>query len=154
MAEPIPVYLSALGLVNALGRGKDEVARGLFQGGTAGMVLEDGWIPGRAARVGRVRDPLPGLPPAEARDESRTSRLILAALEESRDEVEAERARCGPDRIGVVLGTSTAGVAEMESAIAHLDRHGSLPPAFHYPGQEMGAPARFLARHLGGRAEE
>jgi 3-oxoacyl-[acyl-carrier-protein] synthase-1 len=147
MADPTPVYLSALGLVNALGRGKGEVARRLFQGHTGGMVVEDGWIPGRPARVGRVPDPLPELP--EQLPGSRTSRLILAALEEIRDEVEAERARCGPERIGVVLGTSTAGVGEMETAIAWFDRHGALPLDFHYQSQEMGAPARFLARHLG-----
>ena len=149
MAEPIPVYLSALGLVNALGRGKAEVARRLFQGDAGGLVSEDGWIPGRSARVGRVQAPLPELPAGQTGYGSRTARLLLAALEEIRDEVEAERSRCGPDRIGVVLGTSTSGVAEMETAIAHLDRHGALPPGFHYPAQEMGAPARFLAASLG-----
>jgi len=136
-----PVYLSALGLVNALGRGKPAVARGLFRGDTGGMGLEEGWVPGRPARVGRVPD-LPGTG-------SRLERLLLAALEEIRDEVEAERARWGPSRIGVVLGTSTSGVAELEAAIVHLRRHGALPPAFRYPDQEMGAPAPFLAGLLG-----
>ena len=138
-----PVYLSALGLVNALGRGKAAVARGLFSGATGGMRLEEGWVPGRPVRVGRVADPL-----AEFRG-SRLERLLLAALAEIRDQVEAELLRFGPDRIGVVLGTSTSGVAEMEAAIVHLGRHGALPPEFHYPDQEMGAPARFLARQLG-----
>jgi len=141
------VFLSALGLVNALGRGKGEVARGLFLGETRGMVLEDGWIPGRPARVGRVAGPLPA--PPDPRDDSRTTRLLLAALEEIRDDVAAELERCGPGRVGVVLGTSTAGVPVLEDAIAHLAAHGALPPGFHYPAQEMGAPARFLARHLG-----
>jgi len=49
-----PVFLSALGLVNALGRGKAAVARGLFLGDTGGLVLEEGWISGAPARVGRV----------------------------------------------------------------------------------------------------
>jgi len=137
-----PVYLPALGLVNALGRGKAAAARGLFRGDPGGMSLEEGWVPGRPVRVGRVADPLPGAG-------SRLERLLLAALEEIRDEVEAERARWGPDRIGVVLGTSTSGVAEMEAAIVHLGRHGALPPAFRYPEQEMGAPAPFLAGLLG-----
>jgi 3-oxoacyl-[acyl-carrier-protein] synthase-1 len=144
MSARAPVYLSALGLVNALGRGKDAVARGLFLGDTGGLVLEEGWIPGRPARVGRVVDPLPG-PPGLAR----TSRLVLAALEEIRDEVEAERARYGPDRIGVVLGTSTSGVADMEAAIVHLERQGALPAGFNYDAVEMGATARILALGLG-----
>jgi 3-oxoacyl-[acyl-carrier-protein] synthase-1 len=144
-----PVYLSALGLVNALGRGKAAVARGLFRGEVGGMVLEDGWIPGHTARVGRVAGPLPELPAAEAGADNRTARLLMAALEEIRPELEAERDRLGPDRIGVVLGTSTAGAPMLEAAVAHMAREGVLPPGFQYAGQEMGAPARFLARQLG-----
>jgi 3-oxoacyl-[acyl-carrier-protein] synthase-1 len=139
-----PVFLSALGLVNALGRDKAQVARGLFLGDTGGLGLEDGWIPGRQVRVGRVTGPLP-----LAEDAPRYARLLLAALEQIRDEVEAERVRHGPDRIGVVLGTSTSGVAEMEVAIRHLERQGALPPGFRYDAVEMGAPADFLARWLG-----
>ncbi|MGA2081528.1 MAG: beta-ketoacyl-ACP synthase [Holophaga sp.] len=144
-----PVYLSALGLVNPLGRGKGAVALSLFRGETGGLALEPGWIPGRPARVGAVPGPLPAPPPELAGFDSRCARLLLAALEEIRDAVEVERDRHGPERVGVVLGTSTSGVAEMEAAIAHRRRHGTLPPGFRYEGQEMGAPARFLARCLG-----
>jgi 3-oxoacyl-[acyl-carrier-protein] synthase-1 len=138
-----PCHLSALGLVNALGRGKAAVARGLFSGETGGLRLEEGWVPGRPVRVGRVLDPLAEFPG------SRIERLLLAALAEIRDQVETELLRFGSDRVGVVLGTSTSGVAEMEAAIVHLGRHGALPEGFHYPDQEMGAPARFLASQLG-----
>jgi len=149
MAAAAPVFLSALGVVNALGHGKAAVALGLFLGETGGLGLEDGWIPGGPARVGRVAEPLPALPASLAQYESRTSRLILAALEEIRDEVEAVCSKYGPDRIGVVLGTSTSGVGVMEAAIAHWKLRGALPPEFRYEGQEMGAQARFLARCLG-----
>ncbi len=148
MAAPAPVYLSALGLVNALGRGKAAVARKLFLGGPPELELEP-WLPGGPARVGRVAGPLPEVPPALAWADCRTARLVLAALEEIRDEVEGELVRCGRDRIGVVLGTSTAGIGEMEAALAHRLRLGRLPEAFRYEGQEIGAPARFLARCLG-----
>ena len=139
-----PVFLSALGLVNALGQGKAAVARGLFRGDSSGLVLEQGWIPGHPARVGRVTGELPG-PEALPR----YARLLLAALDEIRDEVQAECARWGPERVGVVLGTSTSGVGEMEQAIVHLERHGALPEGFAYDAVEMGAPARFLASRLG-----
>jgi len=148
VAGPMPVFLSALGLVNALGRGKGAVARKLFLGGPPELELEP-WLPAGPARVGRVAGPLPDLPPALAWAECRTARLLLAALEEIRDEVEGELVRCGRDRIGVVLGTSTAGIGEMEAALAHMLKEGRLPAEFRYEGLEMGAPARFLARHLG-----
>ena len=149
MSVPAPAFLSALGLVNPLGRGKEAVARGLFRGETGGLALEDGWIPGRPARVGAVPGPLPAPPPELAGFDSRCARLLLAALEEIRDAVAEERERHGPERVGVVLGTSTSGVAEMEAAVAHQRAHGALPAGFSYQGQEMGAPARFLARCLG-----
>jgi 3-oxoacyl-[acyl-carrier-protein] synthase-1 len=144
-----PVFLSSLGLVNALGRGKGAVAEGLFGGGAGPLPVEEGWVPNRPVRVGRVEGPLPAPPPALAWADSRTVRLVLAALEPIRDEVEAEIARCGRDRVGVVLGTSTSGVGVMEEAILHQRAHGTLPPEFRYQGQEMGALARFLAAHLG-----
>ena len=144
-----PVYLSTLGLVSALGRGKAAVARGLFAGDTSGLVLEEGWVPGKAARVGRVAGALPELPAALAGDDSRNTRLILGALEEIRDEVEGELARYGPARIGVVLGTSTSGIEAAERAMAIHFETGALPPWFQYPCQEMGRPALFLAQVLG-----
>ena len=144
-----PVFLSALGLVNALGRGKAAVARGLFAGDASGMVLQEGWLPGQAVRVGAVPGDLPAPPAALAGWDSRTHRLLLAALEEIRAEVEAEVARHGRRRVGVVLGTSTAGVGELERVAAGWFRGEARPPAFRYEGQEMGAPARFLARLLG-----
>ena len=85
MAAPRPVFLSALGLVNALGRGKGEVARRLFLGESSNLELESGWLPSGPALVGRVPGPLPEPPAALAGADSRTSRLLLAALEEIRD---------------------------------------------------------------------
>jgi 3-oxoacyl-[acyl-carrier-protein] synthase I len=148
MAAPAPVFLPALGLVNALGQGKAQVARNLFLGAAPGMGLEDGWVPGGTVRVGRAAEQ-PAPPEDLAAADSRTLRLLLAAAEELRPDLERELARWGRDRVGVVLGTSTAGVGAMEAAIAWQCREGRLPPGFTYPVHEMGAPARLLAAHLG-----
>ena len=142
-------HLAALGIACALGRGKAAVAAALFRGDTGGLVREQGWLPGRDARVGRVPGELPAPPPARREDDSRAARVILAALEEIRDEVEAAIARFGPARVGVVLGTSTSGIEAGERAVAELARTGALPPAFRYRAQEMGRPALFLADVLG-----
>ncbi len=142
-------HLAALGLVCALGRGKAEVAAALFAGDTRGLVLEDGWLPAGPARVGRVPGPLAPLPAAFAADDSRNTRLLLAALEEIRPEVDREIARHGRHRVGVVLGTSTSGIEATERAMAHRLTHGVLPPEFHYQQQEIGRLAPFLAEFLG-----
>jgi hypothetical protein len=52
-------YLAAAGVVNALGNSREAVTQGLLAGDTSGMVLEDGWLPGAPARVGRVTGVLP-----------------------------------------------------------------------------------------------
>lgn len=44
----------------------------------------------------------------------------------------AARKRYGADRIGVFLGTSTAGILETELAYRRRDAQGRLPPDFHY----------------------
>ena len=149
MTHPERCHLSALGLVTALGRGKEAVASGLFNGVTAGLVLEEGWLPEGPARVGRVPGVLEPLPARFASDDSRNTRLLLTALEEIRAEVDREISRHGRHRIGVVLGTSTSGIEASERAVAHRLSQGAFPPEFHYRQQEIGRLAPFLAEVLG-----
>lgn len=149
MTPQRPAFLSALGLVNALGRGKEAVAAGLFAGDTSGLVLEADWLSGKEARVGRVAGTLPALPPAFQADDSRNARLVLAALEQIRDEVDQALVRYGRGRIGVVVGTSTSGIEATERAVLHHQHHGVLPPEFHYRQQEIGRLGPFLAAYLG-----
>lgn len=149
MKAATPAHLSTLGLVCALGRGKTQVADALFRGDTSGLVLEDGWFPGREARVGRVPGDLSPFPRAFAADDSRNTRLLLTALEEIRDEVDDAIARHGRDRVGVVLGTSTSGIEATERAVAHRVQHGAFPESFHYQQQEIGRLGPFLAEFLG-----
>jgi 3-oxoacyl-[acyl-carrier-protein] synthase-1 len=144
-----PCYLTALGIVNALGRGNAEVAARLFAGDTSGLVLEEGWLPQRAARVGAVASELPRVPAAWAGDDSRNHCLLLAALEEIHVQVDAAIDRYGRDRIAVILGTSTSGIAEGEKAVAYRAAHGAWPDRYHYRQQEIGRVAPFLAEYLG-----
>ncbi|HRE17920.1 MAG TPA: beta-ketoacyl-ACP synthase, partial [Rhodocyclaceae bacterium] len=88
----------------------------------------------------------PGMPLAA---HSRNNRMLLAALEQIADDVAEIVRRHGPHRVGIVLGTSTSGVAEGEAAIAEYVRSGSLPADFDYGQMEIGAPAPFLAEVLG-----
>ncbi len=149
MSPADPVYLSALGLVNALGRGKAAVAEALFRGDTSGLRTEAGWLAHKDARVGRVPGELPALPSEFSVDDSRNHRIALVALAEIRDEVDREITRHGCSRVGVVLGTSTSGIASTEEAIAHRLHTGELPGGFHYQQQEIGRLAPFIASYLG-----
>jgi 3-oxoacyl-[acyl-carrier-protein] synthase I len=57
--------------------------------------------------------------------------------------------RFGSARVGIVLGTSTSGIAEGEAAVAALASGSGLPREFHYAQQEIGSVAPFLACYLG-----
>lgn len=143
-----PFYLPALGIINALGCGVDQVAERLWRGDTGGLVLESGWLPSRPARVGRARGELPQFAPAWSAYASRNNRLLLAALTQIRFVVDEAIERFGRSRIGIVLGTSTSGIAEGEAAIAAHRSSGRLPDGYRYAQQELGSPAIFLARFL------
>src|SRR5690606_12863021 len=56
-------------------------------------------------------------------------------------------ARFGRQRVAVVLGSSTSGIAEGERAVAAM-RAGGAPSGFDYRQQEIGAPALALAQLL------
>ena len=142
-------YINAVGIVNALGMGKQAVASALFAGDSSGMVLEEGWLPGGSARVGRVKAALPPLPVQYALFECRNNRLVLSAVDQIRTSVSEAIARLGAERVGIVLGTSTAGIAEGEAGMAALLGSGRYPPGFHYAQQEIGLIAPFLADCLG-----
>jgi len=144
-----PVYLNALGVVNALGRGCEAVLANLLRGEAPGMQPRTGWIPERAVHVGTVREELPVWPEHLAAFHSRNNRLLAAAAEEIAAPLAAARERFGADRIGVVLGSSTSGIAEGEAAIAAHEKTGEVPPAYDYRQQEIASPSEGLARLLG-----
>ncbi len=63
--------------------------------------------------------------------------------------LEAFQGRHPDARIGVVLGTSTSGIGETETAQATRRQHGDWPRDFHYQRHEIGAPSCFVAEQLG-----
>ncbi|WP_421262426.1 beta-ketoacyl-[acyl-carrier-protein] synthase family protein [Aeromonas jandaei] len=145
------LYIHAYSLINALGRGKDEVSAALEAWRTGGASPLDGehWtlVDGRTSPVGRVCHQLPAVTIAPY--DSRNNRLLLAALADIEDDVNAAIARVGSQRVALVLGTSTSGIGEAEVAVAASERGEALPPQFDYVQQELGSPSLFLAAHLG-----
>ncbi|WP_175941948.1 beta-ketoacyl-[acyl-carrier-protein] synthase family protein [Burkholderia pyrrocinia] len=143
-----PVYLSALGMVNALGGSVDEIAAALRTGVSPGMgphaaEPSRGW-------VGQVRSPLDIAPPARLTHfDCRNNRLLLAALTQIAPAVDAVVARHGPRRIGVVIGTSTSGIRAAEDAFAQRAATGAMPPGFDYRQMEIGTAAPFVRAALG-----
>lgn len=141
-------YLNALGVVCALGRGQDEVARNLFAGDCSGMQRESGWVPERSLTVGAVRGALASIPSGLNQQSSRNNQLLLEAALQIEDDIRQAIDTYGPDRVAIVLGTSTSGIDEASRGIAHYLQTQHFPGDYDYQQQELSAPATFLAEWL------
>ncbi len=139
----LPVYLHALGMVNALGDDVASIVGALARGEAPGM----GPITTRTgtAFAGSVKAPLDVAPPASlAHYDCRNNRLLLAALAQIRPAIEAARERFGAGRIGVVLGTSTSGISAAEISFTQP----AAASTFDYRQMEIGTTAPFAAAAL------
>ncbi|HVC38106.1 MAG TPA: beta-ketoacyl-[acyl-carrier-protein] synthase family protein [Gammaproteobacteria bacterium] len=145
------VYLHALGIINALGNDVGSVRAGLFNGSTAGMQLRDDLIVGRTVRVGAVTSELPELETQWMAYASRNNRLLRAAILQIQTQIETALTCYGATRIGIVLGTSTAGIAEGERGLASCLRGGAFPADYNYLQQEISSPSEYLRNALGVR---
>lgn len=141
-------YLNALGVICALGRDKQEIARNLFAGDCSGMRPESGWVAERELPVAAVHGELAPIPPELADQSSRNNQLLLEAALQIREDIDQAIQTYGRDRIGVVLGTSTSGIDEASRGLAHFLREQHFPAQYDYGQQELGAPANFLADWL------
>jgi 3-oxoacyl-[acyl-carrier-protein] synthase-1 len=141
------LYLNQCGIVCAMGDSHDDIKRRLFAG-ESGIAPSASWSPGRVLPLGQVLAALPDGAALALDQRSRNNRMALAALAQIRPAVDAAVARYGASRIGIVIGTSTSGIAETEAALQAHFAGAALPAEFHYGQQEMGSPATMLAREL------
>lgn len=141
-------YLNDVGVVCALGGGQKAVADALFQGSQAGMVSSSQYQPAGDSIVGQVKGNLPEIPAELSRFQSRNNQLLLAALAEIEGSVETAVERFGRDRVGIVIGTSTSGIAEGEEALRHYGESGEMPAGYSYTQQAIGSVSEFMRAYL------
>lgn len=143
------LYLSSPGVICAAGQDLAALREAVFADAPTGVALNGSVWPGHELHLGAVNVALPSVEHLPREQRSRNNALLLAALAQIRSQVDSAIERHGAERIGVVLGTSTSGVAESEVAIATLARDGALPAGFHVEQQELGSPALMLSQLLG-----
>ena len=151
--------LSRPGIVCPLGADHGLISSALFSA-SRGLRVSDDFSPGTPLSLGRVTARLVDDSDWPAPLRSRNNRLLATALEQLAPELEAlKRQGIAPERIGVVLGTSTSGVGETEQMMqdyragiaAGKPNAESWPTDFEYGRQELGAPARCVAWLSGAR---
>lgn len=140
------MYLNDLGIVCALGSGKAEVLAA-WLAGYSPTAMPVPWLSTPIPALS-VQAELAAVPDSLKRYDCRNNRMLLAASNQIKDSIKASIERYGCHRVGLVLGTSTSGIAEGEQAVAILRATGKMPPAYHYKQQELGGAAEFLADYL------
>ena len=141
-------YLNAMGMLSALGDGQQATLENLHQRQPE-LCLSNAYHNGEPLPLGMIQQRLPELPLQDTKWQSRNNQVTWHIAQQFQPEIESAIEMFGADRIGVVIGTSTSGIAESEAHMRMLVEEGSLPNAYHYRLQEMGAPADFLAQALG-----
>ena len=145
------IYISAVGMINALGNNLDDIAANLTRGVAPGMRPRAGWLQGHPQAVlAGVDGELPVIPEKFAAHRSRNNQILLAALAQIQPQVDDAIAKYGRERIAIVLGTSTSGLHEGDTHV-NLRTHGQPSTTWHYAQQELGDPSRFLSHWLARR---
>ena len=137
-------YLSSLGIISALGNGKAETTATLTGRRAADMIKRSGFLPNRDAILGTVTADLPPLPSQLSEHDTRNNRLLWAAANQIRDDIDELIASYGRHRIGILIGTSTSGIEEGTNSYQHRIETGQFPDTFRYGHQEIGSPSAFL----------
>lgn len=143
------VYLNQVGILCALGNDRTSVRQRLLAGDRSGLQHSDQWHPQHPSPLGRVQAELPAIPAKLARFQCRNNQLLMAALEQLQPQLQALMDTTPPERIGIVLGTSTSGVDKGEQAMTAWRQQHAAPDNYHYQQQQLGNGADFLARLLG-----
>jgi 3-oxoacyl-[acyl-carrier-protein] synthase I len=143
--------LASLGMVNCLGNSLGEIWNRLCSRDYVTHIQRGDLIPNRSILVGEVVSPLPTLPPELASFDCRVNRLLAATYEQIAPSVQQILSTVSSERLGVVLGSSTGGVAETEEALQERERSGEIPESFHFFKHELGTMSNFLARLSGAR---
>ncbi|CDL86542.1 beta-ketoacyl-[acyl-carrier-protein] synthase family protein [Xenorhabdus cabanillasii] len=143
------IYISAVGMLNALGNNVDDIAQNLMQGYAPGMYARSGWLqPNKVCCLGGIDAELPAIPAHLHKHNSRNNQLLLAALMQIKPQVDEAIKQYGQARVAVIMGTSTSGLNEGDEHVSRTvnqqaDEH------YHYYQQELGDPSRFIANYLG-----
>ena len=123
-----PVPITGVSACNSVGMSIPEVREALFEGRSAlGPSPID--VPFET-RVGSLPAEPTDLPAELSAWETRTAQIAQALLAQMESELARLRARWSPSRIAIVLGTSTAGADETESAYRTFLQRGALPERY------------------------
>jgi 3-oxoacyl-[acyl-carrier-protein] synthase-1 len=125
LAYAITAYTAAC----ALGTTRDAVLGALYAGECG--LRESGFAEFQTA-LGAVPEPLPHVPSKLRAFDSRLARLATLLAEPMQAQLSAAVRRYGASRVGIVVASSTGGLAESEHAFGAWQKEQQLPAAYSF----------------------
>lgn len=140
-------YLNSMGIICAAGDSAASVKSSIAEHETS-LTVTDALSPDTFLPLGLYHGDLPSIPLPDKKWQSRNNQFALAVIKQIEPEITAAIQQFGAHRVGVVIGTSTSGIAESEAAIKQWVKTAEIPDYFDYSLLEMGATAQFVANVL------
>lgn len=128
------ISITSYSAICDLGTNVKEIFENSLLAGKNFFTPDENIIKGKKLYLGKVSAVLPKI--KEAKFDTRTNALLLHCCNAIQNDIDAVVKKYGKDRIGVVIGTTNAGVNEYEKS----------HEVFH---SQIGSPALFLKEHLG-----
>jgi 3-oxoacyl-[acyl-carrier-protein] synthase I len=142
-------YIYDAGMINALGGTTAGIWKRITSGKLPELSKRSDLIPKETIEVAQVNSPLPLIPDSLKQFNCRNNALVLAALQQIEDKIQDVIKRYGASKIGIVVGTSTSGVATTENAILDWHHHRKLPDYFNYSQHENYGMPQFISAYTG-----
>lgn len=136
------VGIHALAMNCALGSGLNTIWQNALSGHSPGMKPSDRYVP---TILGQVEFQKQNLQPAF---DCRINHMLIQAFQQLKGDFERLTQSTKATRIGVVLGTSTSAVDELEAAIKRLDSNHEWPQRYQAHMQRMACVSECLADYL------
>jgi len=148
-SNSFPVFIHACGFHSALGNESTQIRHTLTSGRCKNMLPDTQILNTNTSTViGRVTDTLPKIPESLSAYATRNNQLVLSALLQIQPQVKQAIETYGAERVAVIVGTSTSGISDGESAYQYKLANGQFPSGYHYNKQELGNTAEFIAEYF------
>ncbi|WP_202107609.1 beta-ketoacyl-ACP synthase [Succinivibrio dextrinosolvens] len=143
------IYINCYASISALGNTKDTIINSLGSEKKAYLTARSDMINGgKTAYYGCVENcELPDISEYKEHN-TRNNRFLAYLCEELKEQIKYFTDKYAPDRIGVVMGTSTSGLSESEEEIKRFKERNVRSDNYFYSFQEFGDPAMFLSEYL------
>ncbi|MCL1094438.1 beta-ketoacyl-[acyl-carrier-protein] synthase family protein [Shewanella kaireitica] len=149
MNSKTAIAITQIGLCTPLGDSPSAVFNNLINANIDGMKWRDDLMLERPALVGEVRSVLQPLAIKWQHFDTRNNQIALVAAKQIKQQVLAAKEQYGADRVAVIIGTSTSGIATGEQALAQHSQYGEFPTGYDYAQQELGDTSQFLRHYFG-----